>query len=94
MPLFAETEEKIFGDILFDVVSTTNISRTSPGSKARISSHALYMSATEISQNCRAHSKRSCSGFNVRPLVRLNNMVKYGEPGSGVITWAFTTSTP
>ena len=35
MPLFAESEEKIFGDILFDVVESTNISRVSPGSKTR-----------------------------------------------------------
>lgn len=35
MPLFAESEEKIYGDILVDVVNSTNISRTSPGSKMR-----------------------------------------------------------
>jgi uncharacterized phage protein gp47/JayE len=35
MPIFAETESKIFGDILFDVVNATNITRTSPGSKTR-----------------------------------------------------------
>ncbi len=35
MALFAETEEKIFGEILFDVVNNTNITRSSPGSKTR-----------------------------------------------------------
>lgn len=35
MPIFAETEGKIFGDILYDVVNNTNITRTSPGSKTR-----------------------------------------------------------
>ena len=35
MPLFAETEQKIFGDILFDVVNNTVITRTSPGAKMK-----------------------------------------------------------
>lgn len=35
MPLFAETQEKIFGDIMNDLVNSTNISRSSPGSKMR-----------------------------------------------------------
>lgn len=41
MPLFAETEEKIFGEILFNVANNTNIRRSSPGSKARAISEAL-----------------------------------------------------
>lgn len=35
MPIFSESESKIFGDILFDVTENTNITRTSPGSKTR-----------------------------------------------------------
>lgn len=35
MPLFAESEQKIFGDILYDVVNNTVITRSSPGSKMR-----------------------------------------------------------
>lgn len=35
MPLFSETEEKIFGDVLIDVVDNTTITRSSPGSKMR-----------------------------------------------------------
>lgn len=35
MPLFSETEDKIFGDVLFDVVNDTNITRVSPGTKTR-----------------------------------------------------------
>lgn len=35
MPLFAETQEKIFGDIMNDLVNDTNITRSSPGSKMR-----------------------------------------------------------
>lgn len=35
MPLFAESEEKIFGDILIDVVNNTTITRTTPGAKMR-----------------------------------------------------------
>lgn len=41
MPLFAEKEDKIFGDILFDIVENTNITRTSPGSKTRAIAQAL-----------------------------------------------------
>jgi uncharacterized phage protein gp47/JayE len=41
MPLYAETEEKIFGDLLFDIVENTNITRTSPGSKTRAIAKAL-----------------------------------------------------
>ena len=35
MVLFAETEEKIFGDIMMEILNGTNLSRTSPGSKMR-----------------------------------------------------------
>jgi len=35
MPLFAETEDKIFGDIMVEVLERTNLSRSSPGSKMR-----------------------------------------------------------
>jgi len=35
MPIFAEQESKIFGDILYDLINSTNITRTSPGSKTR-----------------------------------------------------------
>lgn len=35
MPLFAETEDKIFGDIMTDVLGRTNLSRSSAGSKMR-----------------------------------------------------------
>jgi uncharacterized phage protein gp47/JayE len=41
MPLFAETEEKIFGDVLFDIVNDTNITRASPGSKTRAIAGAM-----------------------------------------------------
>jgi len=41
MPLFGESEQKILGDILFDVVNKTNITRTSPGSKMRSLSEAI-----------------------------------------------------
>jgi uncharacterized phage protein gp47/JayE len=41
MPLFAETESKIFGDIIFDIVNETNITRASPGSKARTIASSL-----------------------------------------------------
>jgi len=41
MPIFAEKESKIFGDILYDVVTDTNISRTSPGSKTRAIAQAI-----------------------------------------------------
>lgn len=35
MPLFAESQEKIYGDIMFDMVNNTVISRSSPGAKMR-----------------------------------------------------------
>lgn len=35
MPLFSETEDKIFGDIMTDVLGRTNLSRSSAGSKMR-----------------------------------------------------------
>ena len=41
MPLFSESEEKIYGDILLDILDGTNITRTSPGSKVRAISEAL-----------------------------------------------------
>lgn len=41
MPIFAESESKIFGDLLYDVVNNTNITRTSPGSKTRALAQAL-----------------------------------------------------
>ena len=41
MPLFAETEAKIFGDVLYDIVNNTNITRASPGSKTRAVAQAL-----------------------------------------------------
>lgn len=41
IPIFAEREEKIFGDILFDLVDNTAITRSSPGSKARALAQAV-----------------------------------------------------
>jgi uncharacterized phage protein gp47/JayE len=41
MPLFAETDEKIFGDIMFDIVNDTNLTRTSRGSKTRAVAQAV-----------------------------------------------------
>lgn len=35
MPLFSQTEERIFSDILLNILEDTNITRTSPGSKTR-----------------------------------------------------------
>jgi uncharacterized phage protein gp47/JayE len=35
MPLFAENSDKIFGEIMNDLVNSTNITRSSPGSKTR-----------------------------------------------------------
>ena len=35
MPIFAESKKEIFADVLNDVLSNTNITETSPGSKAR-----------------------------------------------------------
>jgi len=41
MPIFAEKESKIFGDILYDIVNETNITRSSPGSKTRAMAQAI-----------------------------------------------------
>lgn len=41
MPIFAEKESKIFGDILYDLVNETNITRSSPGSKTRAMAQAI-----------------------------------------------------
>ena len=41
MALFAETEDKIFGEILNDIVNETNLRRVSPGSKTRAIAQAL-----------------------------------------------------
>lgn len=41
MPLFAESEAKIFGDMLFDIVNDTGITRASTGSKTRAIAEAL-----------------------------------------------------
>jgi uncharacterized phage protein gp47/JayE len=41
MPLFAESQEKIFADILYEVVNNTVITRSSPGSKMRALTEAL-----------------------------------------------------
>jgi uncharacterized phage protein gp47/JayE len=41
MPLFAESEEKIFGEVLIDIVNNTNLRRASPGSKTRALAKAL-----------------------------------------------------
>jgi uncharacterized phage protein gp47/JayE len=41
MPIFAEREDKIFGDILFDLVENTNLTRSSPGSKTRALAQAI-----------------------------------------------------
>lgn len=35
MPFFAESEEKILGDILTDIINSTNLTRVSPGSLTR-----------------------------------------------------------
>lgn len=35
MPLFADSKQEIFSDVLNDVLTSTNITQTSPGSKAR-----------------------------------------------------------
>lgn len=35
MPLFSESQEKIFGDMLSHIIDNTNLTRTSPGSKVR-----------------------------------------------------------
>lgn len=35
MPIFAETQDKIYGDIIQEVIQNTNITRSSPGSKTR-----------------------------------------------------------
>ena len=35
IPLFAETESKIFGDVMYDILNDTILSRSSPGSKTR-----------------------------------------------------------
>ena len=35
MPLFADSKQEIFSDVLNDVLSNTNITQTSPGTKAR-----------------------------------------------------------
>lgn len=41
MPLFAETEDKIFGDIMTEILEGTNLSRSSPGSKMRTLTEAV-----------------------------------------------------
>jgi len=41
MPIFAERESKIFGDILFDLVNDTALTRSSPGSKTRALAQAV-----------------------------------------------------
>jgi uncharacterized phage protein gp47/JayE len=41
MPLFAESEEKIFGEVMLDIVNNTNLRRASPGSKTRAVAQAL-----------------------------------------------------
>ncbi len=41
MALFAETEEKIFGEVMLDIVNNTNLRRASPGSKTRAVAQAL-----------------------------------------------------
>ncbi len=41
MPLFAESEEKIFGDVMLDIVNNTNLRRASPGSKTRAVAQAI-----------------------------------------------------
>ena len=35
MTLFSEKEEKIFGDVMYDLLNSTNVSRSSPGSKMK-----------------------------------------------------------
>jgi uncharacterized phage protein gp47/JayE len=41
MPLFAEKEENILGDILFDIVDSSNVTRSSRGSKMRALAQAV-----------------------------------------------------
>ncbi len=41
MALFAETEEKIFGDVMLDIVNNTVLRRASPGSKTRAVAQGL-----------------------------------------------------
>ena len=41
MPLFSQTEAAIFGDVLYDIVNSTNLTRVSPGSKTRAIAQAL-----------------------------------------------------
>jgi uncharacterized phage protein gp47/JayE len=41
MALFAESEDNIFGEILFNIANETNIRRSSPGSKTRAIAEAL-----------------------------------------------------
>ena len=41
MPVFAEKEEKIFGDILYDLINDTALTRSSPGSKTRALAQAV-----------------------------------------------------
>lgn len=41
MTLFAESEARIFGEILFNIANDTNIRRSSPGSKTRAIAEAL-----------------------------------------------------
>jgi uncharacterized phage protein gp47/JayE len=41
MPLFAESKEKIFGDLLIEIIEGTSLTKTSVGSKTRAISEAL-----------------------------------------------------
>jgi len=41
MPIFSESEQKIYGDILFDLINNTNLTRSSAGSKTKALANAV-----------------------------------------------------
>lgn len=60
MPIFAESESKIFGDLLYDVVNNTNVTRTSPGSKTRALAQAV---SKKLGRQWKTFDKNVALGF-------------------------------
>jgi len=88
MPIFAESESKIFGDLLFDVVNNTNITRTSPGSKTRALVQAL---SKKLGRQWKTFDQNIALGFidgaNAKYLDFIGQMLglpRHGETTSSI----------
>jgi len=91
MPVFALSEERILGEILYDVVNNTNITRTSPGSKTRAFAQAFSKKLGKLwSQFDQNYVQAFLNGAEGRYLSYIGAMM--GVPQLGEIPASATSS--